>query len=412
MKQSSHLLCLVLTLGFLTACSEETLSNPPIDEAADSGDYERGPNNGRMLVENYFAIELAIFETGVPPEFRAWVTDQGNPVSPTDIEMVVTLTRLGDVRDVIRFLPMGEALRGDTVIYEPHSFYVAVDASYQNKSYNWQYESLEGRTTILPEMISAFGIETEISGPTTLQQTLDVIGTIKANEETSRSIRARFDGTVQSVSTSIGSLVQAGDPLATIESNQSLLPYTITSPISGVVTERNINPGEQSAGQVLFTILDTSRVWAELAIHPSNRKIVSTGARVTLSSPLSDAVATGTINNFKLTVEDNQAVVARVLINNEEGDFPPGSFVEGKIDIAQVEVPLAVKRSGLQPFRDFTVVFAKVDNTYEVRMLELGRQNETWVEVLGGLDVGTEYVTTNSYVLKADVEKSGASHDH
>ena len=330
MKQSVHLLCLVLTLGFFAACSEETLPNPPIEEAADSGDYERGPNNGRMLIEDDFAIELAIFETGVPPEFRAWVTDQGSPVSPRDIDLVVTLTRLGDVRDVIRFIPMGDALRGDTVIYEPHSFYVAVDASYQNKNYSWQYESLEGRTTILPEMISAFGIETETSGPTTLQQTLNVIGTIKANEEFSRSIRARFDGTVQSVSTSIGSLVQAGDPLVTIESNQSLLPYTITSPISGVVTERNINPGEQSTGQVLFSVLDTSRVWAELAIHPSSRQAVRTGARVTLSSPLSDAVATGTISNFKITVEDSQAVVARVLVNNDEGSFPPGSFVEGR----------------------------------------------------------------------------------
>ena len=45
-------------------------------------------------------------------------------------------------------------------------------------------------------------------------------------------------------------------------------------------------------------------------------------------------------------------------------------------------------------------------------MLDLGRQDDEWVEVLGGLAPGTRYVTTNSYVLKADVEKSGASHDH
>ncbi len=35
-----------------------------------------------------------------------------------------------------------------------------------------------------------------------------------------------------------------------------------------------------------------------------------------------------------------------------------------------------------------------------------------WEEVLGGLDAGTRYVTTNSYLVKADIEKSGASHDH
>jgi cobalt-zinc-cadmium efflux system membrane fusion protein len=32
--------------------------------------------------------------------------------------------------------------------------------------------------------------------------------------------------------------------------------------------------------------------------------------------------------------------------------------------------------------------------------------------VLGGLEPGTEYVTENSYIIKADIEKSGASHDH
>ena len=45
-------------------------------------------------------------------------------------------------------------------------------------------------------------------------------------------------------------------------------------------------------------------------------------------------------------------------------------------------------------------------------MLELGRQDKEWVEVLGGLKPGTEYVSENSFLLKADVEKSGASHDH
>jgi cobalt-zinc-cadmium efflux system membrane fusion protein len=45
-------------------------------------------------------------------------------------------------------------------------------------------------------------------------------------------------------------------------------------------------------------------------------------------------------------------------------------------------------------------------------MLELGREAGDWIEVLGGLKLGTEYVTENSYIIKADIEKSGASHDH
>ena len=87
-------------------------------------------------------------------------------------------------------------------------------------------------------------------------------------------------------------------------------------------------------------------------------------------------------------------------------------MVKATIKVGEHAVPLAVKRSGLQAFRDFTVVYAQVGEEYEVRMLELGRRDGEWIEVLGGLQAGTRYVSENSYVIKADIEKSGASHDH
>jgi cobalt-zinc-cadmium efflux system membrane fusion protein len=80
--------------------------------------------------------------------------------------------------------------------------------------------------------------------------------------------------------------------------------------------------------------------------------------------------------------------------------------------VEQFKVPLAVPYSAIQRFRDFKVVFARFGNTYEVRMLEMGRRDPQWVEVLGGLEPGTLYVTQNSYLIKADIEKSGAKHAH
>ncbi|MDH3267055.1 MAG: hypothetical protein OEM25_08830, partial [Gammaproteobacteria bacterium] len=77
----------------------------------------KGPNNGRLLVDGDFVLELAIFETGVPPEFRVWVTDAGAPVAPKDVDLHVTLTRLGNVKDEIGFARQDDFLRGDTVIY-------------------------------------------------------------------------------------------------------------------------------------------------------------------------------------------------------------------------------------------------------------------------------------------------------
>ena len=45
-------------------------------------------------------------------------------------------------------------------------------------------------------------------------------------------------------------------------------------------------------------------------------------------------------------------------------------------------------------------------------MVELGETDGEFVEVLGGLKPGTEYVTGNSFLIKADILKDGARHDH
>jgi cobalt-zinc-cadmium efflux system membrane fusion protein len=86
--------------------------------------------------------------------------------------------------------------------------------------------------------------------------------------------------------------------------------------------------------------------------------------------------------------------------------------VEGAFQVGAQAAPLAVRTKAIQRFRDFQVVFVKVGNTYEVRMLELGRQTPEWTEVLSGLKPGSEYVTDGAFLIRADIEKSGASHDH
>jgi cobalt-zinc-cadmium efflux system membrane fusion protein len=107
-----------------------------------------------------------------------------------------------------------------------------------------------------------------------------------------------------------------------------------------------------------------------------------------------------------------QSVIARVALPNRGGGWRPGMTVAAAVTVATHEVPLAVQESALQRFRDFTVVFAQVGDTYEVRMLEPGARDGEHVEVLSGLKSGTRYVTEQSYLIKADIEKSGASHDH
>ena len=74
----------ILVVGGLVACDGGLPTGTPVtmEEAPAEAADERGPNNGRLLRDGDFVVELAIVETGVPPEFRAWVTDGGRAVDP------------------------------------------------------------------------------------------------------------------------------------------------------------------------------------------------------------------------------------------------------------------------------------------------------------------------------------------
>ena len=402
----------LLFLLLLSSCGESTDTSTTTPETESAMTDERGPNNGILLLDDNFVLELAIFETGVPPEYRAWATVNNQPVDPDELDLNVQLTRLGGAVDDIDFVPTGDALRGDMVIYEPHSFSVSVTASFNGNTHRWSYDSFEGRTTIEPAVAEALGIETDIAGPAVIEETIPVYGRIVANSDDVSNVTARFDGKIETVTVALGDYVNAGDTLATIESNQSLTSFELLAPISGLITARNASGGESTVGRALFTITDTSTVWADLAVFPADLPRINIGKRVTINTPLTETSITGTIARILPETASNQAVTARVVLDNSDGVLRAGTWVQAQINIAEHEVPLAVRREGLQAFRDFTVVYAQIGDQFEVRMLDLGRQSEEWVEVLGGLEPGTRYVTENSYILKADVEKSGASHDH
>lgn len=403
---------LILLAGCETASLDQDGHAQADGHADPAAEPEKGPHRGRILRNGDFELELSIFETGVPPEFRVWVSKGGSPLAPEEVDLQVRLIRLGDQVDEIGFAPQEDFLRGDSVIYEPHSFVVSISARHGSAKHEWQYDNFEGRTRIGADVAEAFGLETEIAGPKVINETINVYGRIVPNAERVRQISARFDGSIQWVGPALGDTVKKGAALAKIESNESLNAYMIEAPISGVISERAANPGEQTNGRQLFTIMDTATVWLDLSIFPKDRSRVKVGAEVAISPADGGAMIQGSISRIDVVSQANQSVIARAVLDNPDGLFVAGSHVAGQVKVAEHPVQLAVKKTGLQAFRDFTVVYAQIGDEYEVRMLDLGRESSDWIEVLGGLDPGTRYVSENSYLVKADIEKSGASHDH
>ena len=407
---------MLLSAGWLTDVSatddhHETTADARTDGAADA-EIPKGPHGGKLFEQDGFAIELALYETGVPPEFHAYAYQDAVPLAPDTVQLEVELTRIDGRRDHFSFKPLDDFLRGQGVVTEPHSFDVAIEARHGGRTYRWEFSSYEGRTEIPAELAAAAGIETEIAGPAVISETLNLTGRIQADPARLAQVRARFPGVVQGIEARLGQQVRAGAVLARIQSNESLQTYNLQAPIDGVVLRRDLQMGMATGDQPLFVIADLSQVWAQLDVFSRDLERVRAGQAVTIAT-LDGGRHVGRFDWLTpIAAHRSQSVLARVILDNPEGSLRPGQFVRGRVEVAEHAVELAVRQSAIQRFRDFQVVFARFGDWYEVRMLELGRQNDEWAEVLDGLEPGSEYVTGNSYLIKADVEKSGASHDH
>lgn len=407
-------LALALIAGLLTACGERKAPEAEAGHAAAAGDFERGPHRGRMLRAGDFAIEMTIFEDGVPPEFHVYAYRKDKPVNPREVQLTVELTRLGGKVDRFSFAPQQDYLRGAGVVNEPHSFDVKVRAVEGGRTHQWAYASYEGRTTISEEAAQAGGVKTERAGSAIVGELLDLSGRVEVTPEGQGEVRAWYPGRIMAMAGSLGQQVRRGQLLARVESSNSLQTYSIPAPISGVIVKKNANVGDVAYDQALYVIADPTKLHAEFFVYPRDAERIRAGQRVELRSLSGDGRATSRIETVLPTADlASQTLIAHVEIPPSlAGSFRPGMGVEGSVQVAAKSVPLAVRTKALQRFRDFTVVFAKVGNTYEVRMLELGAQTPEWTEVLGGLEPGTEYVTDSAFLIRADIEKSGVSHDH
>ncbi|MFB8829805.1 efflux RND transporter periplasmic adaptor subunit [Azotobacter sp. CWF10] len=208
--------------------------------------------------------------------------------------------------------------------------------------------------------------------------------------------------------------MRAGQALASVESNLSLTEYALTAPISGVVLARNASLGALAGeGTPLFEVADLSSLWVDLHLFGADAQHIRPGLPVEVTR-LSDGASARSVLERVLpgTATVSQSTVARASLANADGFWRPGSAVKARIVVARQPAELVVPLAALQSFRDWEVVFVRVGDTYEVRPVELGRRDAERVEVLAGIEPGDQIVVEQSYLVKADIEKSGASHDH
>lgn len=209
----------------------------------------------------------------------------------------------------------------------------------------------------------------------------------------------------------------AQNKLATLggaSSGSSLTRYELRSPIDGMVTEKRLSPGETvREDSAVFTVSDLSSVWVEAPVPPQDLGTVVTGLPVVVKANAFDAQSNAKINYISALVgEQTRNAMARVVLPNPKGIWRPGLPVSVEVRVEEKQVPVSVAADAVQDMGNSKVVFGRYGTALEARPLELGLSDGRRIEVRSGLKAGERYAQSNSFVVKAELGKAGASHAH
>lgn len=200
-------------------------------------------------------------------------------------------------------------------------------------------------------------------------------------------------------------------------SGKNLNRLELRAPFSGVVMEKHLAQGEAvKEDAIVFTLSDLSTVWAEIAVPPRDLNLMRVGETVTVKATAFAAEAKGKIIYVgELLGEQTRTAKARVALANPDRAWRPGLFIT--VDVLSghanaADAAVAVASDAVQMVEEKPVVFVETAGGFLAQPVKLGRSDGKMTEVLAGLKPGVRYVSTGSFVLKAELGKDSAEHTH
>jgi cobalt-zinc-cadmium efflux system membrane fusion protein len=176
---------------------------------------------------------------------------------------------------------------------------------------------------------------------------------------------------------------------------------------------KHVTPGEKvNDEEPIYTIANLDSVWLNISVYSEYAGLISEGQSVVIHAD--KRTASGVVDYVSAVVsEGTRTVSARVVVDNTDGSWKPGEFVTARVETGETRAARVVPLEAIQTFEGQSVVFVQDEDGIEPKPVTLGRRNDLMVELLGDdIALGTPIVVTNSFLMKAELGKSAAGHDH
>jgi len=190
----------------------------------------------------------------------------------------------------------------------------------------------------------------------------------------------------------------------------------VRAPFSGTVVERHATLGEViEPAANLFTVADLSKLWVIADVPEKDIPLVMTGLPVEIKvSPYPNEVFKGTVTYVGDQIDPStRTVKVRTEIDNPSGKLKPEMFATIFITTQVMSDVLAIPGEAVQTDGNKKIVFVNKGNGgFERREVSLGRQLDSFYQVVNGVKAGEKIVTKGSFLLKSEAQKGELGEEH
>jgi len=173
----------------------------------------------------------------------------------------------------------------------------------------------------------------------------------------------------------------------------------ITAPMKGIFTNRQVSVGQDvAAGQVVGDVIDTDRLRVKASLFPPQGLDVQ-GREVVIRSNESQPF-TGIVRQVLPLASSTGAVTVWIEGPQIDAQLRPGQSVGGEIVAQSRSGVLAVPESAIvYDAQDHPFLFVAKDGTYERIGIQTGMAQDSWVEIISGLNEDQFVVVRGAYEL-------------
>jgi len=178
--------------------------------------------------------------------------------------------------------------------------------------------------------------------------------------------------------------------------------FTLTSPIDGIVVERNATIGATVGSDAnVFKIVDISSVWIDANVFEKDLARVKLGQPVNVSvTAFPGLVFTGKVILVSTVVDpETRSLKVRTEVPNRDGRLKPDMFANVEIITDVNRTAISIPLTALLNDDGKSIVFVAAGSGYERRTVTPGIQSDDRIEITSGLQAGDKVVVKGNYLL-------------